>query len=226
MAISNKLTDLKIRQVIPSKKVSKLSDGRGMYLLLHPNGSKYWRMDFRHQGKQKTLALGIWPEVSLREAREKRDKAKLEIQSGINPIFQELTLNYLEVWGQNWENRAPLRLRLFKQLDLTRTKNVSQNTPAKHPSRERIVILSQVLPDVVNIGYQELRNMVVKKVNGKRVVNLESMVEALQNPQTGFHRVEFLPGSERVQIVLPVQELVSADERIMKNFQIPRLQSL
>ncbi|MEC8272285.1 MAG: hypothetical protein VX030_08050, partial [SAR324 cluster bacterium] len=141
-------------------------------------------------------------------------------------IFQELTLNYLEVWGQNWENRAPLRLRLFKQLDLTRTKNVSQNTPAKHPSRERIVILSQVLPDVVNIGYQELRNMVVKKVNGKKVVNLESMVEALQNPQTGFHRIEFLPGSERVQIVLPVQELVSADERIMKNFQIPRLQSL
>jgi len=117
-------------------------------------------------------------------------------------------------------------LRLFKQLDLTRTKNVSQNTPAKHPSRERIVILSQVLPDVVNIGYQELRNMVVKKVNGKKVVNLESMVEALQNPQTGFHRIEFLPGSERVQIVLPVQELVSADERIMKNFQIPRLQSL
>ena len=88
------------------------------------------------------------------------------------------------------------------------------------------MILSQVLPDVVNIGYQELRNMVVKKVNGKRVVNLESMVEALQNSQTGFHRVEFLPGSERVQIVLPVQELVSADERIMKNFQIPRLQSL
>ena len=71
MAISNKLTDLKIRQAIPSNKVSKLSDGRGMYLLLHPNGSKYWRMDFRHQGKQKTLALGIWPEVSLREAREK-----------------------------------------------------------------------------------------------------------------------------------------------------------
>ena len=141
-------------------------------------------------------------------------------------IFQELTLNYLEVWGQNWENRAPLRLRLFKQLDLTRTTNASGTKPIKHSSRERIVILSQVLPDVVNIGYQELRNMVVKKVNGKRVVNLESMVEALQNPQTGFHRVEFLPGSERVQIVLPVQELVSADERIMKNFQIPRLQSL
>ncbi len=91
MAISNKLTDLKIRQAIPSNKVSKLSDGRGMYLLLHPNGSKYWRMDFRHQGKQKTLALGIWPEVSLREAREKRDKAKLEIQSGINPIEQRRT---------------------------------------------------------------------------------------------------------------------------------------
>ncbi|MFL2749977.1 MAG: PDZ domain-containing protein [bacterium] len=141
-------------------------------------------------------------------------------------IFQELTLNYLEVWGQNWENRAPLRLRLFKQLDLTRTTNASRTKHPIHPTSERIVILSQVLPDVVNIGYQELRNMVVKKVNGKKVVNLESMVEALQNPKTDFHRIEFLPGSERVQIVLPVQELVSADERIMKNFQIPRLQSL
>ena len=141
-------------------------------------------------------------------------------------IFQELTLNYLEVWGQNWKNRAPLRLRLFKQLDLTRTTNASRTKLPKHPTSERIVILSQVLPDVVNIGYQELRNMVVKKVNGKKVVNLESMVEALQNPQTDFHRVEFLPDSDRVQIVLPVQELVNADERIMKNFQIPRLQSL
>ena len=92
----------------------------------------------------------------------------------------------------------------------------------------------KLYPTFLNLRYQLhllrfqnlLINMVVKKVNGKKVVNLESMFEALQNPQTGFHRVEFLPGSERVQIVLPVQELVSADERIMKNFQIPRLQSL
>ena len=86
MTASNKLTELHIRQATPSDKVSKLSDGRGMYLLLHPNGSKYWRMDFRHQGKQKILALGIWPEVSLKEAREKRDQAKKIIQNGINPI--------------------------------------------------------------------------------------------------------------------------------------------
>lgn len=79
---------------------------------------------------------------------------------------------------------------------------------------------------MLNIGYQELRNMMIKKVNGKKVVNLESMVEALQNPQTGFHQIEFLPNNKRVQIVLPVQKLVSADEQIMKNFQIPRLQSL
>ena len=96
----------------------------------------------------------------------------------------------------------------------------------KNQDQERIVILSQVLPDAVNIGYQELRNLVVKRANGRKVIHLESLVEALNHPQTGFHRIEFLPGSERVQVVLPVMELAKADARIKNNFQIPRFQSL
>ena len=141
-------------------------------------------------------------------------------------LFQELTVNYLEVWGQNWQNRAPLRLRLFKQLDRSRIEKFSKLKNLKNQDQERIVILSQVLPDAVNIGYQELRNLVVKRANGRKVIHLESLAEALKHPQTGFHRIEFLPGSERVQVVLPEMELSKADERIMKNFQIPRLESL
>lgn len=54
-----------------------------MYLLIHPNGSKYFRLDYRYEGKRKTLALGTYPETSLKEAREKRDTAKKQIADGI-----------------------------------------------------------------------------------------------------------------------------------------------
>ena len=49
----------------------KLSDGGGLFILLHPSGSKYWRMKYRFMGKEKLLAIGVWPEVSLIEARER-----------------------------------------------------------------------------------------------------------------------------------------------------------
>ena len=62
---SDKLTELGVRKAKPSSKRKKLTDGRGLYLLLHPNGSKYWRMKYQFMGKEKLLALGVWPEVSL-----------------------------------------------------------------------------------------------------------------------------------------------------------------
>ena len=66
-------------------KPYKLSDGAGMYLLVNPNGSKYWRLAYRHGGKQKTLALGVFPATSLTEARQKRDAARVSIHAGIDP---------------------------------------------------------------------------------------------------------------------------------------------
>ena len=68
---SEKLTELAVRKAKPSSKPKKLTDGRGLYLLLHPNGSKYWRMKYRFMGKEKLLVLGVWPSVSLIEARKK-----------------------------------------------------------------------------------------------------------------------------------------------------------
>ena len=79
------LTDVKIRNAKHSGKPVKLTDGAGMYLLLHPNGSKYWRMQFRFAGKQKTCALGVYPAISLSEARVLRDEARKLIAQGIDP---------------------------------------------------------------------------------------------------------------------------------------------
>ena len=70
---SDKLTELGVRKAKPSSKPKKLSDGRGLFLLLHPNGSKYWRMKYRFMGKEKLLSIGVWPNVSISEARNKRN---------------------------------------------------------------------------------------------------------------------------------------------------------
>lgn len=79
------LTDLTIKAAKPGEKVSKLPDGGGLYLLLHPNGSKYWRYDYRFAGKRKTLALGVYPSVKLKQAREAHQEAKRKLSQGIDP---------------------------------------------------------------------------------------------------------------------------------------------
>jgi len=65
---SDKLTELGIRKSKSGIKEKKLYDGQGLYLLLHPNGSKYWRVKYRFLGKEKVLSLGVWPNISLTDA--------------------------------------------------------------------------------------------------------------------------------------------------------------
>lgn len=71
-----KLTVRQIDTAKPKEKPYKLSDGRGLYLEVTANGSRYWRLKYRYAGKEKRLAFGVYPEVSLAQAREKREAAK------------------------------------------------------------------------------------------------------------------------------------------------------
>lgn len=79
------LGDVKGRSAKPVANACKLTDGDGMVLLVHPNGSKYWRLRYRFCGKEKRLAPGKYPEVSLADARACRDEARKLLASGINP---------------------------------------------------------------------------------------------------------------------------------------------
>jgi hypothetical protein len=79
------LTDTVIDTAKATTKPFKLRDGKGMYLLIMPNGSKYFRLDYRLNGKRQTLALGVYPETSLEVARANRDIAKNQIKDGIKP---------------------------------------------------------------------------------------------------------------------------------------------
>jgi hypothetical protein len=79
------LTDTRIRNAKPKAQAYKLSDGAGMYLLVTPNGARYWRLDYRFAGKRRTLALGVYPTVMLSNARVRREEARALLDKDIDP---------------------------------------------------------------------------------------------------------------------------------------------
>jgi integrase len=82
------LTDISIRTAKPSEKPRKLADEKGLYLLIQPAGGRLWRLDYRFSDKRKTLALGAYPDTSLKLAREKRDDARKLLAQGVDPCGQ------------------------------------------------------------------------------------------------------------------------------------------
>ena len=106
MRNSNKLTELKIKQSKPEEKQYKLTDGEGMYLRVYPNSSKYWQLQYWFDGKQKVLSLGVWPEVGLIEAREKRSIARKKIRLGIDPIGEQKILKQEAAKESEFRNEA------------------------------------------------------------------------------------------------------------------------
>lgn len=105
------LSDTAARNAKPAKKAQKLFDGGGMYLLVRPNGAKWWRLKFRVAGKEKLLSLGVYPDVSLKAARDKRDEARKMLAAKIDPAEHRRALktagadrnaNSFEVVAREW----------------------------------------------------------------------------------------------------------------------------
>jgi integrase len=109
------LTDTAIRNAKPKDKPYKLADEKGLFLLVNPNGSRWWRLKFRIGGKEKLLSLGVYPAVSLKEARDKRDEARKLIAQGVDPCaqrkatraaeaetFEAIAREWLAKFGPSW----------------------------------------------------------------------------------------------------------------------------
>ncbi len=83
------LTDVAVRSAKPREKAYKLADSQGMYLEVMPNGSKYWRLKYRIDGKERRAALGVYPEVSLLAARKAREEIKDALRAGLDPSHEK-----------------------------------------------------------------------------------------------------------------------------------------
>ncbi|MCY3757582.1 MAG: integrase arm-type DNA-binding domain-containing protein, partial [Acidobacteria bacterium] len=79
------LSDITIRRARPGNKARKMFDGRGLYLEVAPRGGKYWRLKYRFAGKEKRLSLGVYPDVSLKEARQGCEDARRLLTREIDP---------------------------------------------------------------------------------------------------------------------------------------------
>ncbi|BBS35940.1 hypothetical protein WP5S18E01_07870 [Enterobacter cloacae] len=82
-----KLNARQVDAAKPREKAYKLADGAGLYLEVVPSGSRYWRMKYRFNGKEKRMAFGVYPAVSLAQVRALRDEAKKKLVEGIDPSF-------------------------------------------------------------------------------------------------------------------------------------------
>lgn len=111
------LTATAIRTVKPEKSPIKLPDGAGLFLFVQPSGAKWWRFRYRFEGKEKMLSLGTYPEVSLKDARERRDDARKLLASGIDPSqnrkavkaakaetnsFEVIAREWIEKFSKHW----------------------------------------------------------------------------------------------------------------------------
>ena len=126
-------------------------------------------------------------------------------------LFQPLTVPYpyLQSWGADWNRKAPFRLSYATREDAT-------------PEKPSYVILSLVLPDPYNIGYQEVRYLIVDKFNGKNINTLHDLIVAKETAADGFHVIEFREGDSLRRIVLDAGQTEGATQRVLERYGIEK----
>lgn len=101
------LTDTSIRLARARDRAYKLADAHGLWLFIQPNGRKWWRFRYRFQGVEKMLSFGTYPEIPLTEARDRREEARRQLATGINPSAERkaekaAAMNTFETVARHW----------------------------------------------------------------------------------------------------------------------------
>jgi hypothetical protein len=123
-------------------------------------------------------------------------------------VFVRLSDAFLRSWGATWRQRAPFRLAFYE-------------TGKVKPDRIERVVLSEVLPNKINLGYEMLHDEVIDEVNGKKISQISDLFDALKSPVNGFDVFKFAPGEPLQMAVLDASEVDASNQEIMTQFHIP-----
>jgi hypothetical protein len=128
-------------------------------------------------------------------------------------VFQELSRQYLREWGTNWAKEAPQRFVYYDRFQ-----------SELFPEPRKIVFLSQVIPTPDTVGYEQLNYLIVNRVNGREIRNLDDLAQAVRTPQNGFQKVEF--NEDPRVIYLDAGQAESTAKQLQALYALPALQRL
>ena len=187
------------------------------------------RLSFNHLLAERFRTGQLVPARVLRDGREMEVSltartylAELDLvpiaQQGAPPyiiigglVTRELDVEYLRTWGKEWSKDAPDRLLSRYMYD----------EEGQTRERRRWVLITSALPWAYNVGYHELRDVVIDRINGHPIGRIEDVADALRIPQGGFHVIDLAPESPRGQIVLDAATLETATAEIIKAYDVP-----
>ncbi len=195
-------------------RYGKIAKGH-LYSCVHFDGDKI-PVEVLRGGKPLQLELALAyrdPSANVIEPYTIGKAPRYYVLGGL--VFQELSRQFLREWGSEWTTKAPER---FLYLDAYQ-RELFRNDP-----RQRVVMMSNVLPTPCTVGYEELNCLVVTKVNGVALKSLADMDEALAHPIDGFHHIQFQghPG----EIVIDPAEAAGIEPALIRNYGLPAIKRL
>ena len=211
------LTDTHIRNSKPAAKPFKLSDGGGMYLLVTPDGARYWRMDYRFARKRRTLALGVYPTVTLAGARESREEARRLLAKAIDPgaakkasqrAARIASENTFEAIAREWISRQRRRLApkysalLLARLEADIFPHIGSRPIAEIDAPQLLEVLRRVEKRGVIETARRLR-----QICGQVFRYAIAAARGNDDPTTALRGALGAPGKSRGHAAMPLKEL-------------------
>jgi integrase len=178
------LSDVRIRKAEIRDKPYKLSDGGGLFVLVKPNGSKLWQQKYRHFGKERLLSHGLYPDVTLAQARKKRDEARAQVANGDDPAVRK-RLDQIEAETQS---RTTFSLVAEEYLQMAHDRELADATLRKKNWHVETLSAS-------------LHNRPIKEITSAEILHLLKKVEASGRRETAKKLRGTLSGIFRLAVV-------------------------
>ncbi len=211
------LSDSAVRSTKKRTRAFKKSDGHGMYLLVQPNGARYWRFKYRFAGKEKLFAIGVYPEVTLKEARAKCDEARRMLRDGIDPSdarksqrrqkklnaensFESIAREWIDHRSEKWEEIT--RSRILAQFEADVFPMIGKTPIADLKARDVIAVAKAIeargAGEMASRVLQRMRSVFRRAVVTERIESnpmLDVKPDEVLRPRQTEHRAA-LPESE------------------------------